>query len=68
MCLCRKIVRWSGLPLDLGKMLVCLDIFADVDLLELGRVHKNITVRLLPAQGKADLETSATMQLLKGAI
>ncbi len=67
-CLCRKIVRWSGLPLDLGKMLVCLDIFADVGLLELGRVHKNITVRLLPAQGKADLETSETMQRLKGAI
>jgi single-stranded-DNA-specific exonuclease len=67
-CLCRKIVRWSGMPLDLGKMLVCLDIFADVGLLELGRVRKAITVRLLPAQGKADLETSATMQLLKGAI
>ena len=67
-CLCRKIVRWSGMPLDLGKMLVCLDIFADVGLLELSRVHKNITVRLLPAQGKADLEASATMQRLKGAI
>ena len=67
-CLCRKIVRWSGADLDLGKMLVCLDIFADVGLLELGRVHKNITVRLLPAQGKADLDTSATMQQLKGAI
>ena len=66
-CLCRKIVRWSGMPLDLGKMLVCLDIFADVGLLELGRVHKNITVRLLPAQGKADLEMSDTMQRLKGA-
>ena len=67
-CLCRKIVRWSGMPLDLGKMLVCLDIFADVGLLELGRVRKAITVRLLPAQGKADLEASPTMQLLKGAI
>ena len=66
-CLCRKIVRWSGMPLDLGKMLVCLDIFADVGLLELGRLRKNITVRLLPAQSKADLETSATMQRLKGA-
>jgi len=67
-CLCRKIVRWSGMPLDLGKMLVCLEIFADVGLLELGRLRKNITVRLLPAQGKADLDTSATMQRLKGAI
>ncbi len=67
-CLCRKIVRWSGMPLDLGKMLVCLDIFADVGLLEQGRVRKNITVQLLPTQGKADLEESRTMQQLKGAI
>ena len=67
-CLCRKIVRWSGMNLDLAKMLVCLDIFADVGLLELGRLRKNITVRLLPAQSKADLEASATMQRLKGAI
>lgn len=26
MCLCRKIVRWSGQPLNLGQMLTCLDI------------------------------------------
>ena len=67
-CLCRKIVRWSGMPMNLGKLLTCLDIFADVGLLELGRHHKNITVRLLPVANKANLEESQTMQQLKGAI
>ena len=56
------------MPLDLSKLLVCLDIFADVGLLELGRVRKTITIGLIPTQGKADLEESRTMQRLKGAI
>ncbi len=63
-CLCRKIVRWSGQPLDLGKLLTCLDIFADVGLLQTGRQHKYITVRLIPTAEKADLNTSRTMQKL----
>ncbi len=66
-CLCRKIVRWSGQPLQLDKMLTCLDIFADVGLLETGRHHKYITVRLLPVTAKADLSTSRTMQRLLAA-
>ena len=64
-CLCRKLVRWSGMPLSLGKMLACLDIFADVGLLQIQRMHKNITIRLLPAQQKADLQESRTLQLLQ---
>ena len=64
MCLCRKIVRWSGAPLDLGKLLVCLDIFSDVGLLTIGRLHKHITIRLTPGTGKADLNQSRTMQTL----
>jgi hypothetical protein len=63
-CLCRKIVRWSGKPLDLGQMMACLDIFADVDLLELRQAHKNITIRLTATGGKADLNRSRTMQQL----
>ena len=64
MCLCRKIVRWSGQPLSLGKLLVCLDIFSDVELLRLRRMHKYIEVQLAPVQTKADLTQSATMQRL----
>ena len=63
-CLCRKIVRWSGMPLDLGKLMTCLDIFADVALLEICRQHKEIIIRLLPQEGKSDLNQSQTMQRL----
>ena len=64
MCLCRKIVRWSGLPLDLGQMLTCLDIFTDVGLLRLNKRHKYIHIDLTAGSGKADLNQSRTMQLL----
>ncbi len=67
MCLCRKIVRWTGSPLSLGQLLTCLDIFADVGLLQTQRLHKYITVRLLPQTGKADLTQSRTMQRLLAA-
>ena len=64
MCLCRKIVRWSGLPLDLGRLLTCLDIFADVGLLRLENHRKYIHIDLTAGSGKADLNQSRTMQLL----
>ena len=64
MCLCRKIVRWSGLPLNLGQLLICLDIFADVKLLTMEQQRKYITIHLTASGGKADLSTSRTMQLL----
>ena len=67
MCLCRKIVRWTGIPLSLGQMMTCLDIFADVELLQMQRYHKYITIRLMPRQEKADLADSRTMQLLIAA-
>ena len=67
MCLCRKIVRWTGMPLSLGQMMICLDIFTDVGLLQLQRYHKYITIRLLPRQDKADLTSSRTMQQLIAA-
>ena len=64
MCLCRKIVRWSGLSLNLGQMQTCLDIFADVGLLRLQRQHKYIHISLTAGSEKADLTQSPTMQLL----
>ena len=64
MCLCRKIVRWSGTPLSLGQLMTCLDIFRDVGLLQSQRLHKYITIHLTPGPGKADLTRSRTMQLL----
>ena len=64
MCLCRKIVRWSGKPLNLRQMLTCLDIFRDVGLLTVQRQHKYVSIRLTPGEGKADLSRSQTMQRL----
>ena len=66
-CLCRKLVRKTNIPLSLGQLLVCLDIFTDVGLLELKRQHKHMTIRLIPTEGKADLTQSRTMQLLAAA-
>ena len=63
-CLCRKIVRWTGKPMSLGQLSICLDIFRDVGLLEITRLHKYITIRLTPGTEKADLTTSQTMQRL----
>ena len=63
-CLCRKIVRWTGKPLSLGQLMTCLDIFRDVGLLDMARVHKNLHIRLTPGSKKADLTTSQTMQRL----
>ena len=64
MCLCRKIVRWSGMPLSLEQLLTCLDIFQDVGLLRQTRLHKFLCIDLTPQPEKADLTASKTMQFL----
>ena len=66
-CLCRKLVRKTNFPMSLGKLLTCLDIFADVGLLEITRQHKHLIIRLVPTREKADLSQSRTMQLLSAA-
>ena len=63
-CLCRKIVRRSGVALDLGQMMVCLDIFADVGLLQVERLAKHLLIRIPATSQKADLQESVTMQRL----
>ena len=45
-------------------MMTCLDIFRDVGLLEIIRVHKQLHIRLTPGSQKADLTASQTMQRL----
>ena len=64
MCLCRKIVRWSGCPLSLGQLLTALDIFKDVQLLQVTRLRKLLSISLTPGSEKADLTASPTMQQL----
>ena len=64
LCLCRKIVRWSGKSLSLAQLMTCLDIFSDVGLLQTQRLHKYISIRLTPGPQKADLNESPTLQHL----
>ncbi len=64
MSLCRKIVRWTEKPLSLEKMLICLDIFRDVELISLTRQHKYIFVRVNTQAEKTDLNLSPTLQRL----
>ena len=45
-------------------MLTCLDIFTEVGLLEIQRLHKHLSIRLTPGDQKADLNESPTMQRL----
>ena len=67
MCLCRKIVRWSGQPMALGQMLTCLEIFRDVGLLTMQRCRNDLVIRLTPGQEKANLNDSQTLQRLNQA-
>ena len=48
-----------------GQLLTCLDIFADVGLLRYTRQHKYLCITTTVGNQKADLNTSATMQLLQ---
>ena len=63
-CLCRKIVRFSGKSMGLSQLMTCLDIFRDVGLLDVRKLHKYIAIRLTPGTEKADLTASPTMQRL----
>ncbi len=63
-CLCRKIVRWTGKSLSLAQMMTCLDIFRDVGLLTTLRQRNCLHITLTPGTGKADLNESQTMQRL----
>ena len=67
LCLCRKIVRRTEREMSLETLLTCLDIFRDVGLLDLKRVHMTLSINLTPKPGKTDLTKSETMQtLLRG--
>ena len=50
--------------MDVSLLLTCLDIFSDVGLLQLQRMHKHLQIRLHTVDGKADLQQSSTLQRL----
>ena len=63
-CLLRKIVRRCGVAMDISQMLVCLDMFRDVSLLQYQRMGKYLKIQPASAQEKADLQRSTTLQKL----
>lgn len=63
-CLCRKIVRRSGIGMGVSQLMTCLDIFRDVGLIRLERQNKYVQIILSKPAQKADLQTSTTMQRL----
>ena len=63
-CLLRKIVRRCGAAMDISQMLVCLDIFRDVNLLQYQRTGKYLKISPLNTREKADLQRSETLQKL----
>ena len=50
--------------MSLAQLMTCLDIFRDVDLLQIRRMRKCLSIRPTPGESKADLSESRTMQLL----
>lgn len=64
-CLCRKIVRATGRPMGVSQLLVCLDIFREAGLVRVERQRKQYVIHLTPGAGKADLNQSPTMRLLR---
>ena len=64
-CLCRKIARYAARPCSFGKTRVCLDVFAELGLLQISQRPKHVRIRLLPGAQKADLEKSAILNNLK---
>lgn len=66
-CLCRKIVRRTGMPLSLSQFMICVDIFAQLELLEKTVTQKTLTLRLLPTEDKRDLQSSPILQALIAA-
>ena len=63
-CLLRKIVRRCGVPMDISQLLVCLDIFQDVNLLQYHRAGKYVLIYPAVTRDKADLQQSTTLQRL----
>ena len=66
-CLCRQVVRRTGIPMSLGKLMACLEIFSDVGLLQIQRYRKYIILHPVSRSEKADLNQSRTMQRLMAA-
>ena len=60
-----SIARFAARPCSFGKTRVCLDVFAELGLLQITQRPKLVHIRLCAGARKADLEKSAILNNLK---
>ena len=66
-CMGRKISRSAGIPLPLGKLRICLDVFAEQRLIELQCCPRCYTIRITTDGSKVDLDASSIVKALRAA-
>lgn len=66
-CLARKIARAGGTPMSLGRIRICLDVFAEQKLIDLQCSPRCFTIRLTTDGRKVDLDSSPIIQALRAA-
>ncbi len=64
-CLSRKVSRCARLPMSVGRVKICLDIFQEQGLIELEQRPKLLCIRLCAGGRKVDLEQSRILIHLK---
>ena len=64
-CLGRKIARASGHSLSLGRVRVCLDVFAEQGLIDVQCCKKYYTIRITTDGRKVDLDASPIIRTLR---
>ncbi|MFI3312791.1 MAG: single-stranded-DNA-specific exonuclease RecJ [Eubacteriales bacterium] len=64
-CLSRKISRFAGIPASGMRTRICLDVFAEQQLIALEELGHTLHITLLNPKQKVDLEQSAILRQLK---
>ena len=60
----RKVRYEARSGMNLGRLLVCLDVFAEFSIVEYDRAGDELAVRVLPKQGKVDINGSEILRRL----
>ena len=64
-CMGRKISRAAGIPLPLGRLRICLDVFAEQKLIDLQCSPRCYTIRITTDGRKVDLDSSPIVKALR---
>ena len=66
-CMGRKISRAAGIALPLGKLRICLDVFAEQRLIQLRCCPRCYSIRITTDGRKVDLDASSIVKALRAA-